>query len=78
MGGFTAWLLRHVTDEGAIGELARLASADPHWPVGPDRLRTFTDHLEGADAARAVLQDLTDAWVRYASHRVTGAAPGRS
>ncbi|MFB6805330.1 YozE family protein [Streptomyces sp. NPDC056387] len=67
MDGFTAWLLRHVTDEDAIGELARWASADPHWPEGPDRLGTFTDHLEDADATRAVLQDLTDAWVRYAS-----------
>ncbi|MFD0149453.1 YozE family protein [Streptomyces sp. NPDC055721] len=67
MDGFTAWLLRHVTDQGAIGELARLAAADPDWPEGPDRLQTFTDHLEGSGATRAGLQNLTDAWVHYAS-----------
>ncbi|MFD3467930.1 YozE family protein [Streptomyces sp. NPDC058682] len=68
MGGFKAWLLRHVTDQGALGELARLAAADPNWPEGPDRLQTFTDHLESGGASRATLQNLTDAWIRYASH----------
>ncbi|MFE2323755.1 YozE family protein [Streptomyces sp. NPDC059385] len=67
MAGFTAWLLRHVTDEDAVGELARQAAADPHWPEGPDRLKTFIDHLEGRGATRATLQNLTDAWIRYAS-----------
>lgn len=67
MDGFTAWLLRHVTDQGAVGEVARQAAADPHWPEGPDRLRTFTDHLEGGGASRTTLQSLTDAWIRYAS-----------
>ncbi|MEV6398470.1 YozE family protein [Streptomyces sp. NPDC051907] len=68
MDGFTAWLLRHVTDQDAIGELARRADADPDWPEGPDRLRTFTDHLEGSGAKQSTLQNLMDAWVRYASH----------
>ncbi|MFD5506517.1 YozE family protein [Streptomyces sp. NPDC127051] len=67
MDGFTAWLLRHAADEDAIGELARLAAADPDWPEGPDRLETFTNHLEGSGATRATLQNFTDAWVRYAS-----------
>lgn len=67
MDGFTAWLLRQVTDQGAIGELARKAAADPDWPEGPDRLETFTDHLEGGGATRTALQSLTDAWIRYAS-----------
>ncbi|MFE9256644.1 YozE family protein [Streptomyces sp. NPDC006879] len=68
MGGFTMWLSGHVTDQDAVGALARTAAADPDWPQGPDRLQTFTDHLEGNGATRAALQDLTDAWVRYASH----------
>ncbi|MFI9293762.1 YozE family protein [Streptomyces gardneri] len=68
MSGFTAWLSRHATDQDAIGELARLAAADSYWPEGPDRLQTFTDHLEAGGASRATLQNLTDAWVRYASH----------
>ncbi|MCH0566485.1 MULTISPECIES: YozE family protein [unclassified Streptomyces] len=67
MSGFTAWLLRHLTDEDAIGEFARMAAADPDWPRGPDRLQTFTRHLESSGATRAALQNLTDAWVRYAS-----------
>ncbi|MEV6394460.1 YozE family protein [Streptomyces sp. NPDC051907] len=67
MDGFTAWLVRHVTDQGAIGELARMAAADPDWPEGPDRLHTFTDHLESGGATQAGLQSLTDAWIRYAS-----------
>ncbi|MBN0048512.1 hypothetical protein JS756_31330 [Streptomyces actuosus] len=67
MSGFTAWLLRHVADEGAIGEFARAAAADPDWPQGPDRLQTFAHHLESGGATRATLQNLTDAWIRYAS-----------
>ncbi|MFI5666267.1 YozE family protein [Streptomyces sp. NPDC051704] len=67
MDGFTAWLSGHVKERDALGELARLAAGDPDWPKGPDRLQTFTDHLEGSGATRATLQDLTDAWVRYAS-----------
>ncbi|MET9648375.1 YozE family protein [Streptomyces syringium] len=67
MGEFTAWLLGHVTHQDGVGELARLAAADPDWPEGPDRLQTFTDHLEGNGVTRATLQRLTDAWVRYAS-----------
>ncbi|MFB7053428.1 hypothetical protein ACFCXT_09910 [Streptomyces vinaceus] len=59
--------MRHVTDLDAIGDLARLADADPDWPEGPDRLQTFTDHLENGRATRATLHNLTDAWVRYAS-----------
>ncbi|MFJ9942082.1 YozE family protein [Streptomyces erythrochromogenes] len=69
MGEFTAWLLRHVTDQDGVGELARLAAADPDWPEGPDRLQTFTDYLEGSGVTRATLQSLTDAWVRYASEQ---------
>lgn len=67
MDGFTARLLRQVTDQDALGELARRAAGDPDWPEGPDRLQTFTAHLEGGHATPAALQDLTDAWVRYAS-----------
>ncbi|MFD8949828.1 YozE family protein [Streptomyces xanthophaeus] len=67
MDGFTAWLLRHVTDQDALGELARTAAADPDWPEEPDRLKTFIAHLEGSRATPAALQDLTDAWIRYAS-----------
>lgn len=67
MDGFTAWLLQHATDQGSTGELARRAAADPGWPEGPDRLQTFTDHLERGGATRTALQDLTDAWIRYAS-----------
>ncbi|MFE5861654.1 YozE family protein [Streptomyces virginiae] len=66
MGGFTAWLLQHVTDQSAVGALARKAAADPDWPEGPDRLQTFTAYLEGRGATRTALQDLTDAWIRYA------------
>lgn len=67
MDGFTAWLLGHVKEQDAVGELARAAAADPGWPEGPNRLRTFTDHLEGSGASRTTLQNLTDAWIRYAS-----------
>ncbi|MFE6847686.1 hypothetical protein [Streptomyces sp. NPDC057686] len=67
MEGFTAWLLRHTGDEGAIGELARRAAADPDWPEGPNRLQTFTGHLEGGGATRTRLQNLTDVWIQYAS-----------
>ncbi|MFD3441887.1 YozE family protein [Streptomyces sp. NPDC058685] len=67
MGGFTAWLALHVTDQDAVGELARRAAADPDWPEGPDRLATFTDHLESGGATPTALQSLTDAWIRYAS-----------
>ncbi|MFJ7159788.1 hypothetical protein ACIQUQ_33220 [Streptomyces sp. NPDC101118] len=71
MGGFTTRLLGHVTARGALGELARSAAADPHWPQGPDRLETFTGQLEDLGATPATLQNLTDAWGRYASHRAT-------
>ncbi|MER6320201.1 YozE family protein [Streptomyces sp. NPDC001581] len=67
MDGFTAWLLRHVTDQDALGELARRAAADPDWPEEPNRLETFTEHMENGRATQAALQDLTNAWVRYAS-----------
>ncbi|MFG2232688.1 YozE family protein [Streptomyces sp. NPDC048723] len=67
MDGFTAWLLRHVTDQGAIGDLARKAAADPDWPEDPNRLQTFTDHMEHGGATQTALQNLTDAWIRYAS-----------
>ncbi|MFD3472486.1 YozE family protein [Streptomyces sp. NPDC058682] len=67
MEEFTAWLFRHVRDQGALGEFARRAAADPDWPEEPDRMETFTAHLERGHATPAALQDLTDAWVRYAS-----------
>ncbi|MFE5720503.1 YozE family protein [Streptomyces erythrochromogenes] len=67
MQGFTTWLTSHTTDQDTTGELARLAAADPDWPEGPDKLETFTHHLESSGATRATLQNLTDAWVRYAS-----------
>lgn len=67
MNGFTAWLAQHMADPGAVGELARRAAADPDWPESPDRLPTFTEYLERSGATRTVLQDLTDAWIRYAS-----------
>ncbi|MCX4546426.1 hypothetical protein [Streptomyces sp. NBC_01565] len=67
MEGFTGWLLRHTGDQGSVGELARRAAAEPDWPDGPDRLQTFTDHLERGGATRTALQDLTDVWIRYAS-----------
>ncbi|MER5932393.1 hypothetical protein [Streptomyces sp. NPDC002054] len=67
MDGFTAWLSRHARDQGAIGELARRAAADPDWPEGPNRLQTFTDHLEDGGATQMALQNLTDAWICYAS-----------
>ncbi|MGW3328530.1 hypothetical protein [Streptomyces virginiae] len=67
MEGFTAWLLRHMRDQDALGDVARRAAADPDWPEGPDRLETFTAHWERGHATPAALQDLTDAWVRYAS-----------
>ncbi|MFD7916873.1 hypothetical protein ACFV30_40370 [Streptomyces sp. NPDC059752] len=67
MEEFTTWLLRHVMDQDAIGDLSRLADTDPDWPEDPDRLQTFTDHLESGGATRATLQNLTNACVRYAS-----------
>lgn len=67
MDGFTAWLLTQLTDQGAIGQLARKAASDPDWPQGPGRLQTFTDHLEGSGGTRTALENLTDAWIRYAS-----------
>ncbi len=67
MEGFTAWLLTHLRDQSAMGDLARMAAADPDWPSDPDRLGTYTDHLERRGATRAVLEDLTDAWIRYAA-----------
>ncbi|MGW0754509.1 hypothetical protein [Streptomyces sp. NPDC002587] len=53
--------------QDALGERATRAAADPDWPEEPDRLETFTEHLEGCHATPAALQDLADAWVRYAS-----------
>ncbi|MFE7583002.1 YozE family protein [Streptomyces gardneri] len=67
MSGFAAWLLRHVAAQGTTGELARLASADPDWPAGPNRPQTFSNHLEDGGATEMALQGLTDAWTRYAS-----------
>lgn len=69
MGGFSDWLLQNVGDEGAVGDLARAASADPGWPERPDRLATYTAHLEESGASRGTLQNLTDAWILYASSR---------
>ncbi|MFC9822714.1 hypothetical protein ACFWG6_35040 [Streptomyces erythrochromogenes] len=56
-----------MTDQGAIGELARQAAADPDWPEGSNRLQTFTDHLESGGATQTALQNHMDAWIRYAS-----------
>ncbi|MFD6875691.1 MULTISPECIES: hypothetical protein [unclassified Streptomyces] len=64
---FTAWLLGHTADPGTLGEVARTAAADPHWPDGPERLRTYTEYLEHGGATDMALQNLTDAWIRYAS-----------
>ncbi|MFC5144055.1 YozE family protein [Streptomyces aureoversilis] len=68
MEGFTVWLARHVMDQDVVGEVARGAAADPNWPEGPNRLETFTDHLESRGASETELQSLMDAWIRYASH----------
>ncbi|MEU3776344.1 YozE family protein [Streptomyces sp. NPDC032472] len=66
MGGFREWLLAHLKNQDAIGELARKAASDPDWPEGPDRLKT-SDHLESSGATRALLEDLPDAWIRCAA-----------
>ncbi|MFD6115465.1 DUF6247 family protein [Streptomyces yangpuensis] len=50
MDGFTARLLRHVRDQDAFGDVARRGAADPDRPEEPDRLETFTAHLERAHA----------------------------
>ncbi|MFI1890445.1 YozE family protein [Streptomyces jumonjinensis] len=67
MGGFGGWLAQFTQVRGAIGDLARDASADTDWPEGPDELETYTDHLDAAGASPAALETLTEAWARYAA-----------
>ncbi|OYP10069.1 hypothetical protein CFC35_41880 [Streptomyces sp. FBKL.4005] len=67
MAGFGGWLAQFTQVNGAIGDLARDAAADPDWPDGPDELETYTDHLESAGASEAALDVLADAWARYAA-----------
>ncbi|MER5374937.1 hypothetical protein [Streptomyces sp. NPDC002553] len=44
-----------------------MATRDPAWPSGPERLPTYTDYMERAGASSAALRTLLDAWVLYAA-----------
>ncbi|MFD9407449.1 YozE family protein [Streptomyces sp. NPDC059989] len=68
MGDFSTWLEHFESADTPVGELARLAAADPCWPRGPHRFHAYTEHLESGEAGAATLGALLDAWVRWASH----------
>ncbi|MFG2774729.1 YozE family protein [Streptomyces sp. NPDC048350] len=64
---FRAWLLRHVDEQSAAGDLARDVRVDDQWPEGePESLDLYSEHLEYMGASRAALEALEVAWGRYA------------
>lgn len=63
---FRAWLLRHVDEQSAIGDLARDVQSDYEWPEGEsESLELYSDHLESMNASVRVLDILEDAWNQY-------------
>ncbi|MEV6398469.1 YozE family protein [Streptomyces sp. NPDC051907] len=48
---FGRWLAQFAESSTSLGDLARLAAADPAWPNEPDRLQTYVDYLKQAGAA---------------------------
>jgi hypothetical protein len=65
---FNKYLMGRSGEEGRIGDLARMAAADPTWPARPggssgwDRLARYL-HRRGAD--REALTGLAEAWIDF-------------
>ena len=69
MNSFTRWLRAQQRRDDAIGDLARDAVKDEHWPKGASTLRTFRCHLEQLGACDRAVATLSRARAEYESSR---------
>ncbi|MER5949687.1 YozE family protein [Streptomyces sp. NPDC001904] len=67
---FTAWLKTHSNERGAIGDLARDASAASDWPSRKGR-QGQREYLEARGAVTAAVDTLDRAWDQYEAYRAT-------
>ncbi|AWK09973.1 hypothetical protein DDQ41_14880 [Streptomyces spongiicola] len=63
---FRAWLMRHVGEQSAIGDLARDVRDDAEWPEGePESFELYNEYLDSMNACEGALDALEKAWSRY-------------
>jgi uncharacterized protein YozE (UPF0346 family) len=63
---FRAWLMRHVDEQSAIGDLARDVRDDAEWPEGaPETFELYNEYLDSMNACEEALGALEKAWSRY-------------
>ncbi|WP_327415304.1 YozE family protein [Streptomyces sp. NBC_01233] len=63
---FRAWLMHHVSEQSAIGDLARDARDDDGWPTGePESFELYNEYLDSMNASDGALDALEKAWNHY-------------
>ena len=68
---FSAWLLRQVARQDAVGDLARDARADETWPSQVLDLDAIHDSLDETNASQEAHEALDRAWFEF-EHRSRG------
>ena len=62
---FTTWLKAQRGRDDAVGDLARDAAADPHWPKAAKSLPRLLDYLAGRGACPGAVEACRRAWAEF-------------
>ena len=69
LSSFTHWLVTQTARPDAVGALARVAAADPRWPLSPKTLTTYVQYLGRGVASAEIVAGLYDGWAEYEAER---------
>jgi len=78
---FAAWLRNQRRRDDPVGDLARDAAADRHWPKAAKSLPRLLDYLAGRGACPGAVEACRRAWAEFRAERPrspTGREGGRS
>ena len=76
---FAAWLRNQRRRDDPVGDLARDAAADRHWPKAAKSLPRLLDYLAGRRACPGAVEACRRAWAEFRAERPrspTGRPPG--
>ena len=66
---FAAWLRNQRRRDDPVGDLARNAAADRHWPKAARSLPRLLDYLAGRGACPGAVEACRRAWAKFRAER---------